>query len=95
MKTLGQKSTKSNGDYVVHNEARTFAEEFYYVNLIDSEGRFDSKYSKKFFKQYEARNFARELVKSTSRIMRIPYKVKKVGLYSSRRGHVESFNRWN
>ena len=65
------------------------------MNLIDAEGRFDSKFSKKFYKPYEARNFAIEIVKSTSRLMRIPYKVKKVGLYSSRRGHVESFNRWN
>jgi hypothetical protein len=91
MATLIKRNWISNGDYVIHGSARTFTQEFYYVNFIDKLGKFDSKYSRKFRKQHQANAFVRDLMRARNGNSSVPYAVAKIGIYSSHEGHIQSF----
>ncbi len=85
------KKKYSNGDYKVIKNARTFETEFYYINFIDRVGKFDSAYSEEIDERNHAFNRARWITNNSWFLSRIPYKVEKVGVYSSLKGHVKSF----
>lgn len=86
------KKKYSHGDYKIRGDAKTFEEEFYYINFIDKVGKFDSGYSEQIDDKSYAFNRARWLANNSWSLSHISYKVVKIGLYSSLNGHIKSYN---
>lgn len=85
------KSKKKGGYYTLHDDARTFEVEFYYVNFIDAYGKFDSSFSVQIDDFRHAMNRAKWYVNHLGALSSIDYYVRKVGVYSSIRGHMKTF----
>jgi hypothetical protein len=81
---------KSKRDYVLHGDARTFKKEFYYINYIDSKDEFNSDYSEKFNEKTHCLRKANWIIRNKWSLKEIPYSVAKIGVYSSRTGHLNS-----
>lgn len=41
----------SEGDYKYRNDAKTFSDEFYFINFIDKYDKFNSEFSEKLFEK--------------------------------------------
>ena len=80
----------SDGDYRFRDDAKTFHEEFYFINFID---KFNSEFSEKLNDKKYALNRAKWLLnnKWSFKSKNIDYLVYKIGVYSSNHGHIESF----
>jgi hypothetical protein len=80
----------SDGDYKYRNDAKTFSDEFYFINYID---KFNSEFSEKLDDKKYALNRAKWLSnnKWSFKSKNIDYLVYKIGVYSSNHGHIESF----
>jgi hypothetical protein len=78
-------------EYEFREDAKTFKVEFYYINFLDPSESFDSEYSEKIEDKNHAFNRAEYISKNPWTLSRIGYYVEKVGVYSSRTGHVKSF----
>lgn len=87
-----RKKKYSNGDYKIREDAKTFNHEFYYINFIDKVGKFDSNFSEKIGNKKYANNRARWISKNKWFLNDIPYKVVKIGIYSSISGHIKSYS---
>jgi hypothetical protein len=81
----------SKGDYEYRSDARTFSNEFYYINFLDTDGKFMSKYSEQIKGERYAHNRAKWLSNNSWSLKNIPYKVVAIGVYSSREGHITSY----
>ena len=87
-----EKTRKKKGSYYkLHDDARTFKVEFYYVNFIDAYGKFDSTFSVKIDDLRHALNRAKWYVNHLGALSSVDYYVRKVGVYSSIRGHMKTF----
>lgn len=82
---------KKGGYYILHDDAKTFEVEFYYVNFIDANGKFDSTFSVKVDDFWHAVNKAKWYVKHAGALSSIEYYVRKIGVYSSLKGHLKTF----
>ena len=80
----------SDGDYRFRDDAKTFHEEFYFINFID---KFNSEFSEKLNDKKYALNRPKWLSnnKWSFKSKNIDYLVYKIGVYSSNNGHIESF----
>ena len=80
----------SDGDYRFRDDAKTFHEEFYFINFID---KFNSEFSEKLNDKKYALNRAKWLSNNewSFKSKNIDYLVYKIGVYSSNHGHIESF----
>ena len=80
----------SDGDYRFRDDAKTFHEDFYFINFID---KFNSEFSEKLNDKKYALNRAKWLSnnKWSFKSKNIDYLVYKIGVYSSNHGHIESF----
>ena len=80
----------SDGDYRFRDDAKTFHEEFYFINFID---KFNSEFSEKLNDKKYALNRPKWLSnnKWSFKSKNIDYLVYKIGVYSSNHGHIESF----
>jgi hypothetical protein len=81
----------SDGNYKIRRDAKTFEVEFYYINFIDKVGKFDSDFSEQIDDKSYAYNRARWLSNNSWSLSNIPYKVIKIGLYSSLNGHIKTY----
>ena len=83
----------SDGDYKYRNDAKTFSDEFYFVNYIDKFDKYNSKFSEKLFEKKYALNRAKWISENKwyLKSKNIDYLVYKIGVYSSNNGHIESF----
>jgi hypothetical protein len=84
------KSKVSKGQYKFRKDARTFKAEFYYINFLDKNGVFDAEYSEEIENRFHATNRVHWLAKNSWALSDVEYRVAKIGLYSSRKGHVLS-----
>ena len=80
----------SDGDYRFRDDAKTFLDEFYFINFID---KFNSEFTEKLNDKKYALNRAKWLSnnKWSFKSKNIDYLVYKIGVYSSNHGHIESF----
>ena len=83
---------KKNRDYFVRPDAKTFQVEFYYINFLDSNNEFNSKFSKKFTHKTHCLRKANWIIRNRWSLKEIPYPVAKIGVYSSRTGHLNSLS---
>ena len=83
----------SDGDYRFRDDAKTFHDEFYYINYIDKYDKFNSEFSENLDNKKYALNRAKWLSnnKWSFKSKNIDYLVYKIGVYSSNHGHIESF----
>jgi predicted small secreted protein len=83
----------SDGDYKYRNDAKTFSDEFYFINFIDKYDKYNSKFSEKLFEKKYALNRAKWISENKwyLKSKNIDYLVYKIGVYSSNNGHIESF----
>jgi hypothetical protein len=86
------KKQYSKGDYIFRKDAKTFVYEFYYINFLDRLDEFNSEYSEKIDNKRFAINRAKYLAKNSWALKHIDYRVEKIGVYSSKSGHIESFS---
>ncbi len=84
------KSKVSKGQYKFRKYAKTFKAEFYYINFLDKDGVFDADYSEEIENKFHANNRVNWLARNSWALNEIEYRVAKIGLYSSRKGHVLS-----
>jgi hypothetical protein len=88
MKTSDNKTR----DYTVHSDARIFQVEFYYINFVDCNNKFNSKFSEKFTRKIHCLRKANWIIQNRWSLKEIPYSVAKIGVYSSRTGHLKSLS---
>jgi hypothetical protein len=71
-------------------DPRTFAcdDKFYYVNFVDSDGEYDSRFSVKTDNKVHAMNRAKWHIHNKGSLSRIPYYVTRIVIYDSKRGYV-------
>jgi hypothetical protein len=83
----------SDGDYRFRDDAKTFHDEFYYINYIDKYDKFNSEFSENLDNKKYALNRAKWLSNNKwyFKSKNIDYLVYKIGVYSSNHGHIESF----
>jgi len=83
----------SDGDYKYRNDAKTFSDEFYFINFVDQFDKYNSKYSEKLYDKKYALNRAKWISENKWYLKSkyIDYLVYKIGVYSSNNGHIESF----
>jgi hypothetical protein len=83
----------SVGDYKYRNDAKTFSDEFYFINYIDKFDKFNSEFSEKLDDKKYALNRVKWLSnnKWSFKSKNLDYLVYKIGVYSSNFGHIESF----
>lgn len=86
-----RKKKISEGDYKYRKDAKTFEFEFYYINFLDKLDKFDSDYSEKIDVKRHALNRAKYLSRNSWALKKIEYHVTKIGVYSSIKGHIQSF----
>ena len=84
------KGKKEGSVYKYRKDAKTFEVEFYYVNFLDYYGYFNSEFSDKVEDFKHALNKAKWYVNHKGALSKIDYFVRKIGVYSSIRGHIKS-----
>ena len=85
-------SDKKKRDYFFRPDAKTFQVEFYYINFLDSNNEFNSKFSEKFAQKTHCLRKANWIIRNRWSLKEIPYSVEKIGVYSSRTGHLSSIS---
>jgi hypothetical protein len=80
---------KATNDWV-RDEYGNLADSFedYYVNFVDSDGEYDSRFSVKTDNKIHAMNRAKWHIRNKGSLSRIPYYVTRIVIYDSKRGYV-------
>ena len=87
---LDMKKKKVGSIYKYRKDAKTFEVEFFYVNFLDNYDNFNSEFSEKVEDFKHALNKAKWYVNHRGALSKIDYFVRKIGVYSSIRGHIKS-----
>jgi hypothetical protein len=90
---MGKFRSDSDGDYKYRNDAKTFSDEFYFINFVDQYDKYNSRYSEKLYDKKYALNRAKWISENKWYLKSkyIDYLVYKIGVYTSNNGHIESF----
>ena len=87
---LDMKKKKVGSIYKYRKDAKTFEVEFFYVNFLDNYDNFNSEFSEQANDFVHALNKAKWYVNHRGALSKIDYFVRKIGVYSSIRGHIKS-----
>ena len=93
MRNVKTKSfSKESKVYKFRQDAKTFDIEFYYINFLDSKNEFINDFSEKMDSLTYATRRAKWYLNNRWALKGIDYYVRKVGIYSSERGHIKSYS---
>ena len=78
--------------YKFRRDAKTFDDEFYYINFLDANNQFINDFCVKLDNMSHAMSRAKWYLKNRWALKGIDYFVRKIGVYSSERGHIKSYS---